>query len=346
MVDFAQAELTQVSIHWVGNKLLEESLSTSSESVSVTDEDTTRNLLTYFLSSFKDEETYNLDHPTDLKQNQMYAYANRIFKDDSSFHDLSIEIAKHLHACSVHPKIEGGDLWVSHFSGCIVDGKRTNVLGVFRSGAKTSFLKTRHQKGIVKVNSDEGIAVNKLEKGCLIFNLDKQDGFRVLIVDTRKAVDGPYWKADFLQARTVVNSFSSTKNALLVAKEFVTKELVDEFDLSKTDQIDILNRSMDYFKDNNNFNKNEFEKQVFADKNYINSFRKFDDSFRKENAIEFEDEFDISSNAVKKQARIFKSVLKLDKNFHIYIHGNKNLIEKGQERDGRKFYKIYYDEES
>jgi hypothetical protein len=61
--------------------------------------------------------------------------------------------------------------------------------------------------------------------------------------------------------------------------------------------------------------------------------------------LDISDSFDISSQAVKKQARIFKSVLKLDKNFHIYIHGNRNLIEQGVEEDGRKFYKIYFKEE-
>ena len=49
--------------------------------------------------------------------------------------------------------------------------------------------------------------------------------------------------------------------------------------------------------------------------------------------------------AVKKQARVFKSVLKLDKNFHIYIHGNRELIEQGVEKDGRKFYKLYFESE-
>ncbi|MES1226514.1 MAG: nucleoid-associated protein, partial [Bacteroidota bacterium] len=49
----------------------------------------------------------------------------------------------------------------------------------------------------------------------------------------------------------------------------------------------------------------------------------------------------------KKQAKVFKSVLKLDKNFHIYIHGRRDLIEKGiDEITGKKFYKIYFEEES
>ena len=40
------------------------------------------------------------------------------------------------------------------------------------------------------------------------------------------------------------------------------------------------------------------------------------------------------------------SVLKLDKNFHIYIHGDKKLIEKGFD-DGKamSFYKVYFKEE-
>ena len=50
--------------------------------------------------------------------------------------------------------------------------------------------------------------------------------------------------------------------------------------------------------------------------------------------------------AVKKQARSIKSIIKLDKNFHIYVHGSRELIEQGVDEEGRKFYKIYYKEES
>ena len=56
--------------------------------------------------------------------------------------------------------------------------------------------------------------------------------------------------------------------------------------------------------------------------------------------------FEISAHAVKKQARVFKSVLKLDKNFHIYIHGDRNKIEHGVDEQGRKFYKIFYEQEA
>ena len=120
----------------------------------------------------------------------------------------------------------------------------------------------------------------------------------------------------------------------------------EDFDVSKADKIDFLNRSVDYFKKNETFDKQEFEEEVFGDSNVIESFRKFDQTYRQENEVELADSFEISAQAVKKQARVFKNVLKLDKNFHIYIHGNREMIEQGVDENGRKYYKIYYEEEN
>ena len=50
-------------------------------------------------------------------------------------------------------------------------------------------------------------------------------------------------------------------------------------------------------------------------------------------------------NVVKKQKKKFKSIIKLDKNFHIYIQGSNVTMEKGVDKDGRKFYKFYYQDE-
>jgi hypothetical protein len=132
-----------------------------------------------------------------------------------------------------------------------------------------------------------------------------------------------------------------------LAKDFVTKQITEEYQVGKADQIDLLNKSVAYFKDNEKFSQKDFSQTVFGDhEGLITSFKDYQKQAETEYDIEIKDGFEISDQAVKKQARIFKSVLKLDKNFHIYIHGNKNNIEKGVEADGRKFYKIYYSEES
>lgn len=131
-----------------------------------------------------------------------------------------------------------------------------------------------------------------------------------------------------------------------MTKEFVTKQLPEDYEMNQTDKIDLLNKSVGYFKENDSFDKEEFMSEVFVDEEIVDSFKNFNNIYVTENELESKDSFSISAQAVKKQARVFKSVLKLDKNFHVYIHGDKELIEQGVEPDGRKFYKIYYTEEN
>jgi uncharacterized membrane protein len=202
-------------------------------------------------------------------------------------------------------------------------------------------------KSKFSIKHKEGIDANKFDKGCLVFNTNKKGGYDVVIIDNQnRGEEALFWRETFLGLKLVNNYFNQTNQFLNITKSYVTKQLSEEFEVSKTDQIDLLNRSVEYFKGHENFDKKEFEEEVLQDKGIIKSFRNYDETFRESHEIKVEDSFEISPQAVKKQERVFKSVLKLDKNFHIYIHGNKELIEQGVDADGRKFYKIYYKEEN
>jgi hypothetical protein len=89
----------------------------------------------------------------------------------------------------------------------------------------------------------------------------------------------------------------------------------------------------------------EFNHEVMEYEDVIEKFTEYKSHYAKEHEVEIADSFAISESAVKKQSRIFKSVIKLDKNFHIYVHGDRNLIEQGEDSKG-KFYKVYYQEEN
>jgi hypothetical protein len=102
---------------------------------------------------------------------------------------------------------------------------------------------------------------------------------------------------------------------------------------------------LDYFKKHDHFAEEDFLQDVFQHSEVIDNFTRFKDKYANENHVVLDNEFDISNQAVKKQAKVFKSILKLDRNFHVYIHGSKDLIEKGIEADGRKYYKLFYEEE-
>jgi hypothetical protein len=103
---------------------------------------------------------------------------------------------------------------------------------------------------------------------------------------------------------------------------------------------------MKYFKEKDSFNIDEFSEEVIGNPKAIASFKNFNREYNEEFDAGLDQAFEISSAAVKKQAKVFKSILKLDKNFHIYIHGNKELIEKGfDEEKSLNYYKVYYREE-
>ena len=345
-LDFIQVELQQLITHHVGNKLRDEKYLLSIEATNIEDE--TKNfLLRYFLLPVKAEEFYSFTHSVKLELNNIYSVVENIFSSPKTFIPNSQSIAKLLYEQSMHPKIKEGELNIAYFSNVVLDDEVVDAIGIFKSETNVPFLKMKNQKSKFTINHDYGFEIKGIDKGCIIFNTAQQNGYKILIIDNaNKSSEAQYWKDDFLKVKPVANDFHQTNQFLGIAKDFVTKKLSEEFEVSKAEKIDLLNRSVEYFKTHESFDKKEFEKDVFQESGMIKSFRNFDSNYREENNIEPIDNFDISSQAVKKQVRVFKSVLKLDKNFDIYIHGNRELIEQGVEKDGRKFYKIYFEQES
>lgn len=346
-MNFSNSYIESISVHHIGNKLNQQEIILSEKPLYINEELLLR-LRDYFLGRFSSVfEKYRFFHQSSLKYNEVYNYSKEIFTDDLTFHETSINIAKHLYEQSIHPRVKPGELYVCLIKNCIVDNKAIDAIGIFKSENKNGFFEVDNLNRQFNIEYKEGIDINKFDKGCLILNTESKDGFQVFIIDNQNRGDeAQYWRDNFLGLNQISNEFHQTNQFLGIAKNFVTKQLDEEFEVTKADKIDLLNRSVEYFKTHETFDKKEFEEEVFQDSGIIKSFRNFDNTYRQENEIEITDSFDISPQAVKKQARVFKSVLKLDKNFHIYIHGNRDMIEQGVDKDGRKYYKIYYDQES
>lgn len=347
MLNYDQTLISQVSVHQVGNKNNDENISISKTPLNIEDVVLEELLRKYFLTNFTTPELYSFTSSTDDHQlNDVYNFARSIFNDPQSFHIQTVNLARHLYESSNHPNIKAGDFYVALFSNVRLHNEVTDVVGLFKSENKDTFLKLMQAKDTFEMQHEEGIDIKKLDKGCLIFNTNEEEGYKVCIIDkANKGGEAQFWKDQFLNLKPVADDFHHTKNFMSFTKSFVADKLHEEFEVSKAEKVDFLNRSMDYFKHKETFDEQEFATEVFHDENVIKSFLRYKDDFQQEKDIELEGEFGISAPAVKKQQRVFKSVLKLDKNFHIYIHGDKQLIEKGTEPDGRKFYKIYYTEE-
>ena len=351
MIASFEASLSALSIHRVGNKLLDEFYVLSEQPIGITDELLGKLLMQYFLNPFeKVNEVYRFMHSSDnLDLNELFHFCTGIFEDAGRFHELSEQITKYLFEQTNHPKIKPGELYVALFNNVQIEGELLDVVGIFKSENKETYLKVYPDAGGFNLQYDaDGININKLDKGCLIFNTEKEEGYKVLVVDqTNRNNEAVYWKDDFLKVRIRNDSFNQTTNTLSVYKNFVSQKLDDEFELTKTDKIDLLNRSIKYFKEKETFDLDEFSDEVLGNPQAIESFKNYKQQYEQDYETEIASTFDISGAAVKKQSRVFKSVLKLDRNFHIYIHGDKELIEKGFDDDKvMNYYKVYFKEES
>lgn len=347
MIDLSAATLKQMAIHYVGSKNREEGVYLSKNTFTNFDNTTEKSFLQYFTRPFQSvAEFYNFWHPTDLHLNEVNNFATTYFDGTISFSELAEKLTHTLYDKSVHPNIGSGELFVVAFSGCSFNGEATSAVGIYKSEVKETFIKLYKAGGSYDYHLDSGINIKEVDKGCIIFDTRQSGSFTVCVLDNiNKSKEAKFWTDDFLRLANCADSFHATKDYLEVAKKFVTEKMPEVYDLSKADKIDYLNKSINYFKKNDHFAEEDFLQDVFQHGDVINSFNQYKEQYSADHDRVFDNSFDISDQAVKKQARIFKSILKLDKNFHIYIHGSKDLIEKGTDADGRKFYKIYYDQE-
>lgn len=336
--------LSKLIVHKVGNRINQESLILSQEELQL-DEEMKELLEDFFLKAFKSEEQFSFYSDTYLVNNPVYSSVSEIFDDRDKFVYEAENIAQHLYEVAENPRVQSGELFIAYFEGEEnADGNKIDYIGIFKTENKNPFLKISPQNEAFEIEKDYGIGLSKLDKGALIYNSSKETGYAVSVVDNNKNGDMYYWFEDFLKVKQRDDEYFQTKETLTVYKEYITKQLPQEFETTKADQADFLNKSITFFKEKETFDYDEFTREVLEDPNVIESFGNFKSDYEQEMQVSISEDFAISEAAVKKQSRGFKSVIKLDKNFHIYVHGDRKMIETGQDEKG-KYYRLYFEEE-
>lgn len=348
-IDFSQAYIAALSVHYVGNKTNHIDLVTSDAPILLDSEMAIR-MRDYFLKTItRQVERYQFTHVESLEYNEVYNFTGEALTGNEPFHEVSKKVARHLHDKCEHPNIKPGELYFVHFSNIYVDNTSIEAIGIFKTENKQGFFQVNKATSRFDICYQEGIDAGKIDKGCLVLDLEFETGFEIYLVDSAssKGEEAQYWKEDFLQVSPINDAFTQTRSFMNLTRDFVQYQVrKDVGDVERTDQIDMLNKSVQYFKANDDFNQLAFEQEVFGKEEVVGSFREFTQLHQDAYGLDLERGFEISAPAVKKQAKDFKSVLKLDKNFHIYIHGDRSLIERGVDENGKKYYKIYFTEEA
>lgn len=335
--------LNKIIIHKVGNKINQEALILCQEELQLS-EDMKELLTDFFLKSFKSEEFFQFYSDTYLSDNVIYTAVSEIFEHPETFVHQSENIAKHLYEITENPRIQNGELFITYFEEESEEFGKTNKIGIFKTEKREPFLKISTKEDTFEIEKDFGFSLSKIDKGALIYHNEKENGYVISVVDNNKNGDLYYWFEDFLKVQQRQDNYFQTQETLAVYKDYIMNELPKEFEVSKADQADFLNKSIHFFKEKEQFQFDEFANEVLEDANVIEHFVNYKTDYEQDMQVSIAEEFPINESAVKKQSRGFKSIIKLDKNFHIYIHGDRKMIEQGKDDKG-KFYRLYYEDE-
>lgn len=348
MLDFSAANLRRLAITWVGNKNRNEGIAVPKQTLVPPDAFAEELLTGAFLRPFeKSEEFFYFFHEEDVSNHPVFQSCMNIFQNPETLSEEAGQLTQLLYQHCELPKIRGGEFFVAYFENLLLQDETVNAIALVKIQTKDPVLKTERSAEAFVLNVLEGIPLDKLETAALIFNLDEAEGYRLCAVDSvSKRDEHSFWKDGFLRLRPIEDNYFNTRHYISLSSEFITQKMPYKFGLDRTDQIDLLNRTALYFKENEEFELGDYAGTLFPEEEQQEAFKDFREEYAKAYAIPLESKFDISGQAFKKEFKVLKSVIKLDKNFHIYVHGRRDLIERGfDEEKGKKYYKVWFDDE-
>ena len=281
------------------------------------------------------------DHEVNIELNPVRKLLLDYFGGGSNFHEMTVGLMKVL--ATSEKNISEGEVYMTAFDQIIYDQKPCQAVGIFKIDGKQSFIESSLMGDQLALTLNKGVGIKDLNKGALII-LDSDQNEMILKV-FQNHPDIKYWRHQFLMIRPLENEFYQTKNTLNLCKDFALKGL-DE--MAKVDQVNLLNKTVDYFSEKQSFDQTEFEEEVLASTEVKAAYHSYKGDFEEKHQIEgMREQFEISKPAFKAAKKYIKSVIKLDRNFHVYVHGQRQEIERGyDEVRGKNYYKLYFDQES
>jgi len=349
MIKRTRTSITKFIIHKVGNKF-NSATNVFSEGVITFDEESYELMKPFLLKPFGNiAESYRFNHHANIELNEINNYSTEIFKDESSFVEISKHIVNHLFEQSNSAQIKTGDVIIALFEDVEYKDVVTQALGIFKIENKIDFFQTFMEKGSLDVFVQKGISTKRLDKGCLIINSSDAEGRVVLSVDNNN-YDAQYWIKNFLNVKYADDNNQHTQNYIEMCKDFSDEVIKEDFGVHEKSKF--LAKTVDFFKENEDVNIHDFKEEVFEeDDNQKALFDDYKKKFEEINNVLVRNQFAISDIVLKKQKQKIKTEIKLDTNIQIKLDidapdASSEYLEKGYDEEKKmKFYKVYFNEE-
>ena len=345
MLNLYNTHIETLSIHRVGNKSRNESQFLSGQPFNLTDEIVPL-MKEYFFRPFreKEENYFQFAHEVDLDYNEMFQFASEVFANPSCLHDVSKKITNHLFEQSNHPHIKNGEVYVTYLTNVNIDNNVVDAIGVFKSEVQTDFLQFEEKGTTLEMILQQGINLSKLDKGCLIFNYKKEEGYKILSVDSNR-YDARYWLEHFLSVDAFQDENFITKKYLKFCQGFAKDVVFPAED--KKQEVMFMNRSVNYFAKNDQFEESNFLNEVMDNPDLIPEFRSYKVDKGEKYSIEDVTTFPIANSAVSDARKSIKNVINLDTHIQIKMdfinpESAEKFVEKGWDEEKQMYYYLVY----
>jgi hypothetical protein len=345
MINLYNTHIASLSIHRVGNKSRNEGILLS-ENPYEADDELTPLLKEFFLKPFRDKEEnyFHFTHEADLEFHELYNMMKSVFDTPDSIHEVSKKISKYLFDQSMHPHIKSGEVYVAYLEGLQLDNEKVDGIGIFKSEVKQDFLQFSEGENQLLAQLQQGVNLNKLDKGAIIFNVEKDAGYKILSVDSNR-YDTRYWLENFLGVDAFADDNFFTKRYLKFCQDFAKDVVFPAED--KKEEVLFMNRAVNHFAKNDQFEETAFMNDVIENPELIPEFRHYKTERAPKYSIEDLTTFPIANTAVTAARKKIKNVINLDTNIQIKMdfinpESAERFVEKGWDEEKQMYYYLVY----
>lgn len=327
-------KIEAATIQIVGNKTRGEGLSSAYTLADVSD--CNDFLVQLIEKSFPMDDLKCFTYIESLELNPVYQFVSKIFDDREEFLKQSVNIATFLYDQSVHPNIRSGELYVLLMQ-CEYKRNTLEAIAILKSEKKDPFLATDNDGRDITVRTIYGTGLKGLDKGCLILNTDRENGYLVGTIDnTNNGSDAQYWTESFLHVTNCEDDYHQTVRLMDMCKGFVKQQ-------SELEGAIMAKKAADVFAAGETLQVELLSDMICQDEKQKEEFAAFRQSFEEEHGC-FAEEVNVVKKAAIRKPVTKLTTLKLGSDFEVKVLNPSAKIEGGIDPgSGKNYYKLFYE---
>lgn len=327
-------EIKIATIQVVGNKTRGEGLSAASVLADVSG---SSEFLTKLVEkSFTMDDLKRFSYMESVELNPVYQFVSKMFDDKEAFLKQSVNIATFLYDQSIHPNIRSGELYVLLLE-CEYKKETVAAVAILKSEKKDPFLATDNDGREISVRTIYGTGLKGLDKGCLVLNVERENGYVVGTVDnTNNGSDAQYWTDSFLHVTNCDDDYHETVKLTEMLTAF-SKQVAEQ---SAAEGAVVAKKSTELLKKGEAVQVEELADRICVNDEQREQFATFRREFEEEYG-EFAEEVNVVAKAANRKPVTRMNTLRIGNVFEVKVLNIEARMEQGKD-DGGRYWKLYY----